>query len=159
LVALGRGEPEEENRFREIAAKHPDRIAVRLGFDDALAHRIQAGADLFLMPSRYEPGGLSQIYSLKYGTIPVVRATGGLNDTIDDGTGFKFAGDSGPALLAAILEAARAFSQAEFWRSLIVRGMGKDFSWKRSAGAYSALYRQLLATRAERLNPFVPARF
>ena len=147
LVALGRGEPEEENRFREIAALHPGRIAVRLGFDDALAHRIQAGADLFLMPSRYEPGGLSQIYSLKYGTIPVVRATGGLNDTIDDGTGFKFADDSGPALLAAILEAARAFSQVEFWRSLIVGGMGKDFSWKRSAGAYSALYRQLLATR------------
>jgi starch synthase len=130
-----------------MAAAHPERMAVRLTFDNGLAHRIEAGADIFLMPSRYEPSGLNQMYSLKYGTVPVVRAAGGLNDTIDEGTGFKFAEETGEALLGAIREATRAFSRPETWKAMMLRGMEKDFSWNRSAGAYSALYRRLLGKR------------
>ncbi|HJT89225.1 MAG TPA: glycogen synthase GlgA [Bryobacteraceae bacterium] len=144
LVAIGTGEPEYEEALLEIAARHPGRIAVRIGFDNALAHRIEAGADIFLMPSRYEPCGLNQIYSLKYGTVPVVHATGGLDDTINDGTGFKFAGYSGPAFLAAIREAGRVFFDPGAWKAMMLRGMTQDFSWSRSAAQYSALYRQLL---------------
>ena len=99
LVALGTGDPEYEDFFLRMAAEHPGRIAVRIGFDNALAHRIEAGADLFLMPSRYEPCGLNQMYSLRYGTVPVVRATGGLDDTIEEDTGFKFAEYSGAGAL------------------------------------------------------------
>jgi starch synthase len=144
LVALGTGDPEYEEFFRRMTAEHPGRIAVRIGFDNALAHRIEAGADIFLMPSRYEPCGLNQIYSLRYGTVPVVRATGGLDDTIEEGTGFKFAEYSGQALLGAIREAVGAFSNQDAWREMMRRGMEKDFSWKASAGAYSALYRRML---------------
>jgi starch synthase len=145
LAALGSGEPEYEDWFRRLAAEHPDRIAVRIGFDNPTAHRIEAGADLFLMPSRYEPAGLNQMYSLKYGTIPVVRATGGLNDTIEESTGFKFSEYSGSALVAALRAAAFAFTDRAAWESMMRRGMQQDFSWGRSAAAYSALYRQLTA--------------
>ena len=143
IAALGSGDPEYEAFFQQMAAAHPDRIALRLGYDDGLAHRIEAGADLFLMPSRYEPCGLNQIYSLRYGTVPVVRATGGLDDTIDESTGFKFAEYTGPALLGAVLAAADAFSNQELWREMMRRGMQKDFSWKASAAGYSALYQRL----------------
>ena len=102
LVALGSGEPEYEELFQRMASDYPGRIAVRVGFDNRLAHLIEAGADLFLMPSRYEPCGLNQIYSLRYGAVPVVRATGGLDDTIDSETGFKFAGYSAEAMLGAV---------------------------------------------------------
>jgi starch synthase len=145
LVALGSGEPEYEEFFQRMAADHPGRIAVRIGYDNGLSHRIEAGADLFVMPSRYEPCGLNQMYSLRYGTVPVVRATGGLNDTIDEGTGFKFAEYSGAALLRAVREAGAAFADPSRWRAMIRRGMQRDFSWKTSAGAYSGLYRRLLA--------------
>ncbi len=144
LVALGSGEPEYENFFRQIADANPGRIAVRLGFDNGLAHRIEAGADLFVMPSRYEPCGLNQIYSLKYGTVPVVRATGGLDDTIEEGTGFKFRDYSGQALLGAVRQAVAAFGDKPGWQETMRRGMRKDFSWKASAVLYSALYRRLL---------------
>lgn len=144
LVALGTGEPEQEALVRKMAARHPGRIAAHVGFDNGRAHRIEAGADLFLMPSRYEPSGLSQMYSLKYGTVPVVHAVGGLNDTIDGGTGFKFSEPTGQALLAAIREAGRVFPQPDSWKAMMLRGMDQDFSWNRSAGAYSALYRRLL---------------
>jgi len=144
LVALGSGEPEYENFFRHMASENPGRIALRLGFDDGLAHRIEAGSDLFVMPSRYEPCGLNQIYSLRYGTVPVVRATGGLDDTIDEGTGFKFAEYSGQALLGAVRAAVAAYGHQESWRETMRRGMQKDFSWKTSAACYSALYRRLL---------------
>ena len=143
LVVLGTGEPEYEDFFRRLMADNPGRVAVRIGFDNALAHRIEAGADIFLMPSHYEPCGLNQIYSLRYGTVPVVRATGGLDDTIDEGTGFKFAEYSGDALLGAIQAAVRAFANSEVWRQMMRRGMAKDYSWKASAAAYSALYRKL----------------
>jgi starch synthase len=144
LVALGTGDPEYEEFFRRMAAENPGRIAVRIGFDNALAHRIEAGADMFLMPSRYEPCGLNQMYSLRYGTVPIVRATGGLDDTIDEGTGFKFREYTGSALLEAVRAAARVFDQTEVWRQMMVRGTAKDYSWKTSAAAYSALYRRLL---------------
>ena len=145
IVAIGSGDKEYEDLFREMAAQYPDRISVQIGFDNATAHRIEAGADLFPMPSRYEPSGLNQMFSLRYGTVPVVRATGGLNDTIEESTGFKFTEYSGPALMAALRAAGEAFSNRTEWEAMMRRGMQQDFSWGRSAAAYSALYRQLTA--------------
>jgi starch synthase len=144
LVALGTGDPEYEDFFRRMQEEHPGRIAARIGFDNGLAHRIEAGADIFLMPSHYEPCGLNQIYSLHYGTVPVVRATGGLDDTIEEGTGFKFTEYSGRALLEAVRAAVAAFADREGWQRMMRRGMRKDFSWKTSAAAYAELYRRLL---------------
>jgi starch synthase len=143
LVAQGSGEPEYEEFFARMAAQFPDRIAVNFGYDNGKAHRIEAGADIFLMPSQYEPCGLNQMYSLKYGTVPVVRATGGLNDTIEEATGFKFVEYSGPALLAALGAAREAFSDRVGWLAMMRGGMQQDFSWSRSAAEYSALYRRL----------------
>ena len=144
IVAIGSGESEYEALFQRMAADFPGRVGVRIGFDNRVAHLIEAGADIFLMPSRYEPCGLNQIYSLRYGTVPVVRATGGLDDTIDSETGFKFAEYSSAALLAAVRQALEAFSNREAWQDMMRRGMQRDFSWKASAGRYSALYRRLL---------------
>jgi starch synthase len=144
LVALGTGDPEYEEFFRLMQQEYPGRIAARIGFDNGLAHRIEAGADIFLMPSRYEPCGLNQIYSLKYGTVPVVRATGGLDDTIKEGTGFKFVEYSGPAFLEAVRAAVRSFADREAWQRMMRQGMHEDFSWKTSAAAYSDLYRRML---------------
>jgi starch synthase len=143
LAAFGTGEVEYEDFFRQMQQQHPGRIAVRIGFDNALAHRMEAGSDIFLMPSRYEPCGLNQIYSLKYGTVPVVRATGGLEDTIQDDTGFKFEEYSGEALLGAVRAAVRAYQDRKGWQDRMRRDMAKDFSWDASAVAYSNLYRQL----------------
>jgi starch synthase len=145
LVALGTGDPEFEEFFRLMQQEHPGRIAARIAFDGPLAHRIEAGADIFLMPSHYEPCGLNQMYSLHYGTVPVARATGGLDDTIEEGTGFKFAEYSGEALLEAVQAAVHAFADHEAWQLMMRRGMSKDFSWKASAAAYSELYRRMLA--------------
>jgi starch synthase len=143
LIALGTGDPEYEDLFRAMAAEFPGRIAVHIGFDNGMAHRIEAGADIFLMPSRYEPCGLNQIYSLRYGTVPVVRATGGLDDTIDESTGFKFTEYSGEALAGAVRRAVTAWSNRERWGEMMRRGMERDFSWRTSAAAYSELYRRL----------------
>jgi starch synthase len=148
LVALGNGETRWEDLFRSLQAEFPERIAVHFGYDDALAHRIEAGADIFLMPSRYEPCGLNQIYSLRYGTVPVVRATGGLDDTITaaparDATGFKFHDYNGKALLAAIRQAEVKWTDRQAWMAMMVLGMQKDFSWTASAREYSALYTDL----------------
>ncbi len=145
MVALGSGEPEYEDFFLTMQADHPGHIAVRVGYDNALSHRVEAGADLFLMPSHYEPCGLNQMYSLRYGTVPVVRATGGLNDTIDEEVGFKFAEYSGRALLDAVRDAGAAFADPVRWSGMIRAGMSRDYSWRTSAGAYSGLYRRLLA--------------
>ena len=144
LVALGSGEADHEAAFLTMQREHPGRIAVRIGFDNGLAHRIEAGSDLFLMPSRYEPCGLNQIYSLRYGTVPVVRATGGLDDTIEEGTGFKFGAYSRDALWGAVQAAMEAYGQKSAWEERMRLGMAKDFSWNASAAAYSLLYRQLL---------------
>ena len=158
LVALGNGEPVWEQLFRELQSEFPGRVGLRIGYDDALAHRIEAGADIFLMPSRYEPCGLNQIYSLRYGTIPVVRATGGLDDTIIDagadgndpaGTGFKFADYNGKALLEAIRRACHAWQDRKGWAALMARAMRKEFSWTAAAEQYSVLYGGL----ASRKNP------
>jgi starch synthase len=144
MIALGSGEREYEDMFVSLAARFPGKVAVRIGFDDALAHRIEAGSDMFLMPSRYEPCGLNQIYSLRYGTVPVVRATGGLDDTVDAETGFKFTEYRPEALLACIHSALAAFSDVAAWRRLAVTGMSRDFSWDSSARQYSLLYNKLL---------------
>ena len=144
LAVLGSGEPRYEGLFRDLAAARPDRVGVRIGYDNPLAHRIEAGSDMFLMPSRYEPCGLNQIYSLRYGTIPIVRATGGLDDTIEEGTGFKFWGYTGHELYECIRVALEAFGNAEGWREMMGRAMRKDFSWDVSAADYSTLYRRLI---------------
>jgi len=145
LVALGSGQKKYEDMFRALAALRPEKFAVRIGYDDALAHRIEAGADMFLMPSQYEPCGLSQMYSLRYGTVPIVRATGGLDDSVDDQTGFKFQEYSPEALKAAIQGALRAFVDADQWLLRMRKGMAKDFSWNASAEAYQRLYQSLIS--------------
>jgi starch synthase len=125
----------------------PDRFAVRIAYDNVLAHKIEAGSDLFLMPSRYEPCGLNQIYSLKYGTLPIVRATGGLADTITPETGFKFHEYSGRALLQAIRSALATYRNTGAWTKMVRAAMAQDFSWDASAAAYAALYRSVAGRR------------
>ncbi|HTC32231.1 MAG TPA: glycogen synthase GlgA [Bryobacteraceae bacterium] len=147
LVVLGSGDPAQESMFRALAQAYPDRVGVQIGYDTGLSHRIEAGADMFLMPSRYEPCGLNQIYSLRYGTVPVVRATGGLDDTIEEDTGFKFQDYSGDALLDAVRKALAAYQNRDRWTSRIGRCMAKNFSWNASAGEYVDLYRRLAAGR------------
>ena len=147
LAVLGAGDASYEVKFREAAAAQPNRLGVEIGYNDCLAHKIEAGADMFLMPSLYEPSGLNQMYSLHYGTVPVVRATGGLDDTIDEGTGFKFREFSADALLAAIRQASTTFDDRPAWEAMMRRGMHIDFSWRSSAAEYAALYRKLLDTR------------
>ena len=153
VVALGTGEPAHEELFRTMAAKYPEKFLVRIAYDNTLAHQIEAGSDMFLMPSRYEPCGLNQIYSLKYGAVPVVRATGGLDDTIDpfdgkSGTGFKFQEYSPQALLATIHAALEAYHTPKGWHHLVQNGMKKDFSWTTSAKAYSQIYDTLWKAKA-----------
>ena len=145
LVVLGSGDLPYESMFRALAQTYPGKVGLHVGYDTGLSHRIEAGADMFLMPSRYEPCGLNQIYSLKYGTVPVVRATGGLDDTIDEGTGFKFRDYSGDALLDTVRMALKAYQDLDSWVRRMRRGMEKDFSWKVSAGEYVDLYRRLVA--------------
>ena len=145
MTVLGSGEQQYQDLFQNLASTHPDRFAVRVGYDNALAHRIEAGADMFLMPSRYEPCGLNQIYSLRYGTLPIVRATGGLDDTIDEETGFKFQEYSGRALLDAVRSALAAFQDRERWRGMMQRAMRRDHSWDAAAAEYVALYRRMAA--------------
>ncbi len=157
IAALGTGEARYELLFRELAARFPARFAARIAYDNVLAHKIEAGADMFLMPSRYEPSGLNQLYSLKYGTVPIVRATGGLDDTIEPfdprtgrGTGFKFREYEGRALLATVREALHCFRDQKAWRKLMLNGMTQDFSWKTSAADYLRLYQQAREARIPR---------
>jgi len=147
LVVLGTGDATYEELLAGLAATHPGRIAVRIAYDNRLAHKIEAGSDMFLMPSRYEPCGLNQIYSLRYGTVPIVRATGGLDDTIDEETGFKFQEYTGCALMDSIKLALSAWKDQPEWRETMLRGMAKDYSWSASAAEYSALYRRMLDRR------------
>ena len=144
MVVLGSGEPQYESLFRQIRDRFPDRVGVFLGYNDGLAHRIESGADIFLMPSRYEPCGLNQIYSLRYGTVPVVRATGGLDDTIDPQTGFKFYDYSAEALLEAMSDCLDAWGNQDRWTAMMRTGMQRDFSWMASAVQYDSLFRRLL---------------
>lgn len=150
LVILGTGDSTLESALKSASHKYPDKLAVSLTYNEALAHRIEAGADMFLMPSRFEPCGLNQIYSLRYGTVPVVRRTGGLADTVTDANieslqtatanGFRFEEPTAPALLDAIDRALALYPQTAVWRRLIAAGMRQDFSWKKSAQRYLDLY-------------------
>jgi starch synthase len=143
MAVLGSGEAPIEAMFRTMALDYPDRFAVQVGYDEGLAHRVEAGSDMFLMPSRYEPCGLSQLYSLRYGTVPIVRATGGLEDTVDELTGFKFAEYTPEALLEAIRLALDAWADRPGWLDRMRHGMAKDFSWDAAAAQYQNLYRNL----------------
>jgi starch synthase len=155
MVVLGTGEPKYEKMFQELTTAYPGKIGVRVAYDEALAHKIEAGADMFLMPSRYEPCGLNQIYSLRYGTVPVVRATGGLDDTVEAidpktgrGTGFKFQEYDGAAMLVAVREAISMFrNDPVMWRRIQMKGMTKDFSWRPSAVEYAKLYEKASKSR------------
>lgn len=149
FVLLGTGEQRYHDFFTRMAAQHPGRVGVLLAYDNRAAHQIEAGSDLFAMPSRFEPCGLTQIYSLKYGTVPVVRSTGGLADTISDcdhdperGNGFAFAHYSGSALLDTLKRALACYRNNERWQALVQRCMACDFSWDVSAKAYLELYRK-----------------
>jgi starch synthase len=160
LVILGKGETKYEEFFRALALAYPDRAGVKIAYDDVLAHKIEAGADMFLMPSRYEPCGLNQIYSLKYGTVPIVRATGGLDDTVETfdvehgtGTGFKFAEYSGAALLYAVKQALHHYADERIWKRIQLNGMAKDFSWKAPAAEYAKLYQAARAPRGAQQSP------
>jgi starch synthase len=153
FVILGAGYAPYEEFLTRLNAAYPQKIGVRLGFDDTLAHQVEAGSDCFLMPSRYEPCGLNQLYSLRYGTVPIVRATGGLRDTVEpfdsatgNGTGFVFHEASGDALLTAVNEALGVFGNRKAWQQLVRNAMAQDFSWGRSAARYVDLYRRILST-------------
>lgn len=157
VVLLGTGDPAVERRFQSLHTRYPDKIGLRIGFDEGLAHRIEAGGDMFLMPSRYEPCGLSQLYSLRYGTVPIVRRTGGLADTVVPysprsvrerrATGFMFEEATPSAFLIAILLALRVYADREEWSALVRAGMGTDWSWARSARSYMELYQKVLEVR------------
>jgi starch synthase len=156
VVILGSGEEKYETMLLDISRQYPGRVAVRIGFDDPLAHRIMAGADMLLVPSQYEPCGLTQMYALRYGTVPVVRATGGLDDTIVDfdplektGNGFKFGPYEAKPLLKAILRAIDVFKDGETWQGLIRNGLKEDFSWDRSARKYAEIYDSLVRRKRE----------
>jgi starch synthase len=158
LVAIGTGQPEYEGLFQHLAQRHPERVAVKIGYDNAIAHKVEAGADMFLMPSRYEPCGLSQIYSLRYGTVPIVRATGGLDDTVQNfdsrtkqGTGFKFEEYNGPALLECLRIALATYRDPAAWSAVRANGMARDFSWKASAASYVTLYEAAKRSRIPRV--------
>ena len=144
LAIVGQGERELERALVAVAARHPGQIAVRVAFDEDLAHAVEAGADLFVMPSRFEPCGLNQMYSQRYGTPPVVRATGGLSDTVEDGvTGFLFERAQTEALLQALRRALAAYVEPARWRRLQRAGMERDFSWSAAARRYADLYLKL----------------
>jgi len=155
MVALGSGDHRYENFFRMVADARRDRVGVRIGFDNGLAHKIEAGADLFLMPSRYEPCGLSHMYSMRYGTIPLVRATGGLDDTVEPfqldtgrGTGFKFWDPTGPALLDTLRWALHCYRNRKAWGKLMQNAMAQNFSWEDAAQKYVEVYERARAVRA-----------
>ncbi len=154
FVVLGSGETKYEDLLQRIAKVNDRQFGLRLGFDNNLAHKIEAGADIFLMPSRYEPCGLNQIYSLKYGTVPVVRSTGGLDDTVEpfnpstgQGTGFKFKEYTAAALVRAVRDALDTYARKEKWRRLMRNGMSRDFSWNASVREYLQLFEKLLSVR------------
>jgi starch synthase len=148
-IMLGSGEEHYEGLWRHLARLYPDRVSATIGFDERLAHLIEAGADMFLMPSRYEPCGLNQLYSLRYGTVPIVRSTGGLADTVRDadvhdegGTGFAFQGLEPAAMLDAVERALAAFRNPGRWRRIQQAGMREDHSWDPSAREYVKVYEQ-----------------
>jgi starch synthase len=163
FVLLGSGASEFERLWESTAAEHPERVGVKIGFDEALAHLVEAGSDMFLMPSQFEPCGLNQMYSLRYGTVPIVRAVGGLDDTVVNynersgrGTGFKFSEYTPQALVRTVKRALKLFRRRTEWRALQVAGLRQDFSWDASAREYVKVYRKLVQTAGRRVTK--PAR-
>jgi starch synthase len=153
LLILGNGEEYYERLLTEIANRYPDKVRVQVKYEEVMAHKIEAGSDMLLMPSRYEPCGLNQIYSLRYGTIPVVRATGGLDDTVDEqafggGNGFKFWGYSPWALMDALVRALGAFKNKDEWTRMMRRGMVQNFSWEKPAHEYVRVYERVIQNRS-----------
>ncbi|MDR2422077.1 MAG: glycogen synthase [Deltaproteobacteria bacterium] len=151
LVFMGAGEDQYISFLRETVRQNPGRIGLKLAYDPALTHQIMAGADIFLAPSRFEPCGLEQMYAMKYGAVPVVRATGGLDDTVLDelerpgeGTGYKFQQYTPEELVGALSKAIEVFRDEGQWRSIMLRGMGADFSWEKSALSYVSIYEYAL---------------
>ncbi len=151
LILLGTGERKYHNFFEKMSAKYRGKFSCYLGFNDELAHLIEGGADIMLMPSRYEPCGLNQMYSLVYGTVPLVRETGGLADTVtkfseknEDGNGFVFKPYEGEALLKELKRALKIFEDKKTWTKIIRNGMKCDFSWNASAKKYIELYKTVL---------------
>jgi starch synthase len=154
FVSLGSGESEYESFFQRLKDDAPQRVATYRGFNEPLAHQIEAGADIFLMPSLFEPCGLNQMYSMRYGTVPVVRATGGLDDTVEQfdpstgrGTGFKFEPYSAQALLDKIREALYWYARPDAWRAIQLNGMSVDNSWQAAARKYVRVYEALQGLR------------
>lgn len=157
LALLGSGDAEMEAEFRAAAARHPGRIGVRIGYDEALSHQMQGGGDAILVPSRFEPCGLTQLYGLAYGCVPLVARTGGLTDTVIDAnfaarnagaaTGIQFFGVDYPTLAGAVSRAVTLYHQPEAWKAIQREGMKADFSWKNSGKVYADLYRELTVTR------------
>jgi starch synthase len=152
FAVLGTGDDKYQSLWQSLESSYPDRFGVKIGFDEPLAHLIEAASDAFLMPSRFEPCGLNQMYSMRYGTVPIVRATGGLEDTVTDynektgsGTGFKFKEYTASALAGAIERARATFAKPSIWKKLQQAGMAQDFSWDRSAREYVKLYERALA--------------
>ncbi|TLZ31016.1 MAG: glycosyltransferase, partial [Gammaproteobacteria bacterium] len=152
FVALGNGEPQYEEFFTALARRFPGRVVFHCGYDEELAHWIEAASDVFLMPSRYEPCGLNQMYSLRYGTVPVVRRTGGLADSVQHydtrtgtGTGVVFNDFNTQALQWALNTALDLYARPRHWARVVRNGMQQDFSWERQGGEYVALYRRLIA--------------
>ena len=150
ITVLGTGDRLYEEMFIRLNRRIPEKVALKIAYDNLLAHKIEAGADMFLMPSRYEPSGLSQLYSMKYGTVPIVRATGGLDDTVDPweprskkGSGFKFYEYTGDALLRAIHQAFEVFRDSTSWQRLMRNGMSKDFSWRNAGREYIRVYERV----------------
>jgi starch synthase len=158
LIVLGSGDGQLETAIRKMAGKYPRNIGIFIGYDEALSHQIEAGADIFLMPSRFEPCGLNQIYSQRYGTVPIVRHTGGLVDTVTDttpetlenktATGFSFQAATPAALWEAVERALNYYREPDTWTQIVSAGMKQDFSWKRSAELYIELYETVLAQHA-----------
>ncbi len=152
LVVLGKGEMRYQQFLQQAREQHPDQVGVLIDYDAAMAHRIEAGSDMFLMPSRFEPCGLNQMYSLRYGTVPVCRETGGLADTVMDysqeglesgeATGFLFGPDEPEALAEALRRALSVYADGDEWRALQRNGMAQDWSWERSAREYLQVYQQ-----------------
>jgi starch synthase len=157
FVILGTGDPATEERFTAFRGRYPDQVGLRIGFDEGLAHRIEGGADMLVMPSQYEPCGLSQLYSLRYGTIPIVRKTGGLVDTVvpfishtpnpDRATGFYIEHHTAESLISAVEEAIPVFQGIDIWNRLVENAMNADVSWTRSAKAYDRLFKSLMSQR------------
>jgi starch synthase len=159
MVILGTGRRKYHEMFRRIASSYPRKFAFKLAFDNHLAHQIEAGSDMTLMPSRYEPCGLNQLYSLRYGTVPIVRATGGLADTVvnyngqdNTGTGFSFTDYSPGEMVTAIRQALKVYANPQEWENIVVRGMREDWSWERSARRYLELFARIRKSRGDHIT-------